>query len=174
MIRLSPYPFNLLNVLFAATNISLFHFVAGTALTLLKIALHVYIGANLTSLAKHILGEEEDLTEDEIRVEKLRNIAMVLGSILAFVGMGYIYRITKAAVREANMEQQLEHHFLPPGDEEEEEMGLTLLDSSKLQEPITRDSASIDMWDDWGDEDSDEEDRQSVKFKKDEALAKTD
>ncbi|KAI8066178.1 snare associated Golgi protein-domain-containing protein [Thamnidium elegans] len=171
LIRLSPYPFNLLNVVFAATNISLFHFAAGTALTLLKIALHVYIGANLTSLAKHILGEEEDLTEDEIRVEKLKSFAMVVGTIITFIGMAYIYRVAKAAIKEANLDQP--EHFLPPRDDEEEGVSLTLLGPSKIQEP--RDSISIDNWDDWGDEDSEEEDiTLPTKFKKDEVLAKTD
>lgn len=174
MIRLSPYPFNLLNVVFAATNISLFQFAAGTALTLLKIALHVYIGANLTSLAKHILGEEEDLSEDEIRIEKLKSFAMVVGSIITFIGMAYIYRVAKAAIKEANLDQP--EHFLPPhDDDEEEEMGLTLLGPSKIvEEP--RDSVSIDNWDDWGDEDSDDEEDHTLptKFKKDEVLAKTD
>ncbi|GAA5808099.1 hypothetical protein MFLAVUS_001481 [Mucor flavus] len=171
LIRLSPYPFNLLNVVFAATNISLFHFAAGTALTLLKIALHVYIGANLTSLAKHILGEEEDLSEDEIRIEKLKSFAMIVGTIITFIGMAYIYRVAKAAIKEANLDQP--EHFLPSRDDEEEELGLTLLGPSKIQEP--RDSVSIDNWDDWGDEDSDDEDHTLLtKFKKDEVLAKTD
>lgn len=89
--------------MFAATNLSLATFAAGTALSLFKIALHIYIGANLTSFAKHILGEEE-MTEGEQRAETVRIVAAVLGSILAFGVMAYLYRIAKKAVAEANSE----------------------------------------------------------------------
>lgn len=158
MIRLSPYPFNLLNVLFASTNISLFHFAAGTALTLLKIAFHVYIGANLTSFAKHILGEDEDMTEGQIRAEKVQNFVMVIGSIITFAGMAYIYRVAKAAVKEANTPDHEEMvGFLQEIEEEEE-------DSIEEHELEPRQSVSLDVWDAWGDDD--DEDEEEPTFKK--------
>lgn len=120
LIRLSPYPFNLLNVLFAATEISLAHFAAGTAITLLKIGLHVYIGANLTSFAKHILGEDENMTEGEIRAEKVKTFAVVVGSIISFAVMAYIYRVAKAAVKEANLGDEHQVGFFTNRDEEQD------------------------------------------------------
>ncbi|KAG1451644.1 hypothetical protein G6F46_010039 [Rhizopus delemar] len=127
LIRLSPYPFNLLNFLFGATSIPFTHFVAGTAISLTKIALHVYIGANLTSFAKHILGEDndEDMTEGEIRAERLKYTTMILGSLISFGVMAYIYRLTKAAIAEANATEESEEMqgFLshPREDEGEEQ-----------------------------------------------------
>lgn len=169
LIRFSPYPFNLLNVFFAATNISLFQFSAGTAISLLKIALHVYIGANLTSFAKHVLGEDDDLSETEQRVIKIRFAAAIFFSLLAFVVMAYLYRVAKAAVAEtasADEEQMafLNHHdeeegFLDAVDEEEEEGSVheTVHSNRVVEEP--RDSVSLDAWDAWGD-DSDNDDEQ--------------
>ncbi|KAI9033829.1 snare associated Golgi protein-domain-containing protein [Phycomyces nitens] len=121
LIRLSPYPFNMLNMLFAATDISLYHFTLGTAITLTKIALHVYIGANLTSFAKHVLGEEEELTDEEKRSDMVRYIAAGVGSILAFGVMGYVYVVAKQAVKEASEEDQQNEEnmaFLRPNEDQ--------------------------------------------------------
>ncbi|ORZ07885.1 snare associated Golgi protein-domain-containing protein [Absidia repens] len=114
LIRLSPYPFNLLNVLFAATDIPLSHFALGTALSLIKIGLHVYIGANLTSFAKHVLGGEDDLTESEKRAETVREIVIVIGSILATAVMVYVYFVAKRAVEEVKQESDESQAFLDP------------------------------------------------------------
>ncbi|KAG0273828.1 Transmembrane protein 64 [Linnemannia exigua] len=51
LIRLAPYPFNLMNALLSATHIPLSTFALATALSLTKLALHVYIGSTLSSLA---------------------------------------------------------------------------------------------------------------------------
>ncbi|CAO3618213.1 unnamed protein product [Cunninghamella blakesleeana] len=114
LIRLSPYPFNLLNVMFAATEIPLSHFVFGTALSLIKIGLHVYIGANLTSFAKHVLGDEEGLSESEKRVETIREIAIVVGSILATCVMMYVYFVAKEAIKEVQQQSDEQMAFLGP------------------------------------------------------------
>jgi hypothetical protein len=171
LIRLSPYPFNLLNVLFASTDISLFHFAAGTAITLLKIALHVYIGANLTSFAKHILGEDEDMTEGQIRAEKLQNFIVVIGSVVTFAGMAYIYRVAKAAVKEANETHDNEEMvgFLDESQHEEHQ-------EHEEHELEPRQSVSLDVWDAWGDDDDEDEDDEEEETtpKKVEALGKND
>ncbi|KAI8644213.1 snare associated Golgi protein-domain-containing protein [Parasitella parasitica] len=164
LIRFSPYPFNLLNVLFAATNISLFQFAAGTGISLLKIALHVYIGANLTSFAKHVLGEDQDLSESEQRVMKIRFAAAIFFSLLAFVVMGYLYRVAKAAIAETAATDEEQMSFLNHQDEEEglldavddgnnsiNESTLQVNTNSVADEP--RESVSLDAWDAWGDDD---------------------
>lgn len=203
LIRLSPYPFNLLNVLFAATDIKLSHFAVGTALSLLKIALHVYIGANLTSFAKHVLGEDEDMSEDELRIENIKYVAMMFFSIIAFVVMAYLYRVAKAAVAEANNldEEQmsfLNHHdeevgFLDDDDSEDENnnakstpvnldvhttSNTAVATDNQLHMNETRDNISLDNWDNWGDDDSDSDVAEQViplnqKLKK-EGLGKSD
>ncbi|KAG2191401.1 hypothetical protein INT46_007848 [Mucor plumbeus] len=187
LIRFSPYPFNLLNVFFAATNISLFQFAAGTAISLLKIALHVYIGANLTSFAKHVLGEDGDLSEVEQRVMKIRFAAAIFFSLLAFVVMAYLYRVAKAAVAEttnADEEQMsfLNHHdeeegFLDAVNEEDEVEEEHILNNSNspvvVDEP--RDSVSLDAWDAWGDDsDNDDDHQQHVQPIKKTAIGKDD
>ncbi|KAI8141477.1 snare associated Golgi protein-domain-containing protein [Fennellomyces sp. T-0311] len=140
LIRLSPYPFNLLNVLFAATDISLRDYTLGTALTLIKIGLHIYIGANLTSFAKHILGEDEDLTEAEQTAETVRMVSVILGSLLSTAVMGYIYVIAKRAVAEANLEEN---------DAEQ----MAFLDRRE------GDNTSLVDWMEWHDDDDEDEDR---------------
>ncbi|KAG0335295.1 hypothetical protein BG000_007644 [Podila horticola] len=51
LIRLAPYPFNILNLALSATHIPLGTFALATALSLTKLTLHVYIGSTLSSLA---------------------------------------------------------------------------------------------------------------------------
>ncbi|KAG0086583.1 hypothetical protein BGZ93_004178 [Podila epicladia] len=51
LIRLAPYPFNILNLALSATHIPLRTFALATALSLMKLTLHVYIGSTLSSLA---------------------------------------------------------------------------------------------------------------------------
>ncbi|CAO3654679.1 unnamed protein product [Mucor fragilis] len=186
LIRFSPYPFNLLNVFFAATNISLFQFAAGTAISLLKIALHVYIGANLTSFAKHVLGEDDDLSETEQRVMKIRFAAAIFFSLLAFVVMAYLYRVAKAAVAEtasADEEQMafLNHHdeeegFLDAVDDNDEnsvhEPAAPLNSNHVAEEP--RDSVSLDAWDAWGDDSDNDNDQPAVVQPMKKALAGKD
>lgn len=94
----------------------------GTAITLLKIALHVYIGANLTSFAKHILGEDGDMTEGQIRAEKVKTFAVIVGSFITFAVMAYIYRVAKQAVKEANEGQE----FISARQQQDEERDIEL------------------------------------------------
>lgn len=54
LIRLAPYPFNLVNLALAVTNISLPRYSIATALSLFKLNTHVLIGANLVALNQEI------------------------------------------------------------------------------------------------------------------------
>ncbi|KAI8997017.1 snare associated Golgi protein-domain-containing protein [Pilobolus umbonatus] len=137
LIRLSPYPFNVLNVLFSATDISLLEFTLGTAITLTKIALHVYIGANLTSFAKHILGEDSDMTESDLRAERIRYISMVVGSALAVCVMVYIYSLVKQAVKEAVVQTEESVSFINNRYDEERDVS---------------DMISMEDWNEWDNE----------------------
>ncbi|KAJ3342020.1 hypothetical protein HDU93_003542 [Gonapodya sp. JEL0774] len=51
VVRVAPYPFSLMNVLLSTTRISFLTFFIATAISLLKIALHVYIGSTVHDLA---------------------------------------------------------------------------------------------------------------------------
>lgn len=129
------------NVLFAATNISLRDYTIGTALTLTKIALHVYIGANLTSFAKQFLDEEDDseMTDSERRANTARTIAMIIGSVLATGVMIYIYIVAKRAVKEVEQEEQ-----------QDDQESLAFL-SRQAQED--HDDASLEDWMEWHEDD---------------------
>lgn len=93
--------------MFAATDISLATYTLGTAVSLIKIGIHVYIGATLPSFAKHILGEDDDDPVDE-GTQIFRFTAMVLGAILSFGVMIYIYFIAKKAVEDVIRENDSE------------------------------------------------------------------
>ncbi|KAI9144262.1 hypothetical protein BKA69DRAFT_1022485, partial [Paraphysoderma sedebokerense] len=56
-IRLAPYPFNIFNVLLSTTLITFRDFILATALSLVKIAIHIYIGSQLHSLTDMISGK---------------------------------------------------------------------------------------------------------------------
>lgn len=162
MIRISPYPFNMLNFLFAATNISVFHFALGTAISLLKIAFHVYVGANLTSFVKHLLGEDDDLTPEQLRVEKIKFFVAIAFSILATVVIIYIYRIARQAVKEANESDPLDDEEQMASllnhqeqDDDPDEIELEPHTSTQV-DTLPRDSMSLDTWDNWGDDDDDD------------------
>ncbi|KAI7853446.1 snare associated Golgi protein-domain-containing protein [Circinella umbellata] len=140
LIRISPYPFNILNVLFAATDISLRDFAFGTAISLTKIALHIYIGSSFTSFAKRILGDDSDLTDDERTAETMRIVSAIVGSILSFGVMTYIYIITRRAVAELN------------NNEETDAESMAFLNRN---EP---DNNSVVSWTEWNEEDDEEDD----------------
>lgn len=100
--------------MFSATEIPLSTYTLGTAISLVKIAIHVYIGATLPSFAKHILGEDDGEAVDTA-TEVFRYTAMVLGSVLAFSVMIYVYFVAKKAVEEVIQEDNLETRgFLNP------------------------------------------------------------
>lgn len=167
-----------MNFLFSATNISLFHYTLGTAISLFKIALHVYVGANLTSFAKHILGEEDEqeLTPEQIKIQKIRYFVIFLLCILAAGLFAYIYRIAKKAVAEANAlddEEQLGFLSHQELDEDEEEIELQAHHTVAMDTHEPRDSMSIDNWDNWGD-DEDESDHEESKTPKSKLMAKHD
>ncbi|KAI7897888.1 snare associated Golgi protein-domain-containing protein [Cokeromyces recurvatus] len=176
LIRISPYPFNLLNFFFASTSIPLSHFVAGTAISLLKIALHVYIGANLTSFVDHLLGKDGDLTEAQLRAMKVKYVAFIIFTLLAIVVMAYLYQIAKTAVAAESIDDEEQVSFLNHRQEEEEDDDVnastvtilssgTVISSSSIiplnshHERTIRDnnsssSISLDAWDAWEDEES--------------------
>ncbi|GAB5585378.1 Tlg2-vesicle protein [Umbelopsis nana] len=93
--------------MFSATDIPLSTYALGTAISLVKIAIHVYIGATLPSFAKHILGEDGEEPVDTA-MEVFRYAAMALGGIVAFGVMIYVYFVAKKAVEEVIQEDSLE------------------------------------------------------------------
>ncbi|KAJ1958333.1 Tlg2-vesicle protein [Dispira parvispora] len=88
LIRLSPYPFNLVNALLSGTQIPLKTFTLATAVSLIKLNTHVYIGANLTTFSNAIFE----------RRSPWQVVLMVVGICMGVGVMVYIYRITQRMV----------------------------------------------------------------------------
>ncbi|KAI9497871.1 snare associated Golgi protein-domain-containing protein [Zychaea mexicana] len=155
LIRLSPYPFNILNVLFSATDISLRDFTLGTAISLTKIGIHIYIGSSFTSFSKRILGDDDDMTDDERTADNIRIAATVIGSFLSFGVMAYIYAVTKRAVAQAN-------------NEENDVESMAFLNRNDT------DNGSLVDWTEWHDDEEEEEDEDSYARSRPQRRASTD
>ncbi|CAG8513921.1 13878_t:CDS:2 [Funneliformis caledonium] len=89
LIRLAPYPYNVLNTLLSATHLSFKTFVGATALSLFKLMIHVWIGSKLSSFSAHYtLKETNDIstTSNNNSQDVLKAIMMIIGiSIVDFV-----------------------------------------------------------------------------------------
>ncbi|KAF9975000.1 hypothetical protein BGZ73_001453 [Actinomortierella ambigua] len=110
LIRLAPYPFNLMNALFSATHIPFFTYFAGTAVSLVKLALHVYIGSTLSSLIGTPTtpppsdgGDDTPPPPAEDGSRALKIVVMVFSMILAIVVGAYVWNIALKEIEE--MEQ---------------------------------------------------------------------
>ncbi|KAK3815216.1 MAG: snare associated Golgi protein-domain-containing protein, partial [Benniella sp.] len=102
LIRLAPYPFNIMNALLSATHIPLYTFALATGLSLLKLMLFVYIGSTLSSLAGND-GNDDDTPKnpDEVHGHKLQKVAMILGIILGIGVGGYVWLIASREVEKS-------------------------------------------------------------------------
>ncbi|KAG0215530.1 Tlg2-vesicle protein [Mortierella sp. GBA30] len=91
LIRLAPYPFNIMNALLSATHIPLPIFGLATAMSLVKLMLHVYIGSTLSSLAG---GTDEG----DKHGKALKIVVMILSIILGMGVGGYVWIVAKREV----------------------------------------------------------------------------
>ncbi|KAI1316045.1 hypothetical protein EDD11_010509 [Mortierella claussenii] len=105
LIRLAPYPYNIMNALLSATHIPLLTFALATGLSLLKLTLHVYIGSTLSSLTE---GDDDDNTKNPDGTPKdpdvdhgskrLKFVFMILGIIFG-IGIGaYVWWVARQEV----------------------------------------------------------------------------
>ncbi|KAK3839149.1 MAG: snare associated Golgi protein-domain-containing protein, partial [Linnemannia elongata] len=110
LIRLAPYPFNVMNALLSATHIPLSTFALATALSLTKLALHVYIGSTLSSLAPTITPPEGETTNPDgslppttpvnnnTHVRNLKIVFMVISIIIGFAVGAYVWTVAKREI----------------------------------------------------------------------------
>ncbi|RKP07661.1 snare associated Golgi protein-domain-containing protein, partial [Thamnocephalis sphaerospora] len=94
LIRLAPYPYNLMNALLSLTSLPLKVFATATAVSLLKTITHVAVGANLENLTDALMHNPS--------VGKL-----LLGLLTVLLGIGvtvYLYRLTARIVQEMEAE----------------------------------------------------------------------
>ncbi|KAF9346843.1 hypothetical protein BGX26_001637 [Mortierella sp. AD094] len=104
LIRLAPYPFNVMNALLSATHVPLSTFTLATAISLSKLILHVYIGSTLSSLATlpSIPSDENDdgtVPNDPNSHGRNLKIVVMLISMLLGIGVGgYVWIVAKREI----------------------------------------------------------------------------
>jgi hypothetical protein len=116
LIRLAPYPFNVMNALLSATHIPLSTFALATALSLTKLALHVYIGSTLSSLAPIAATPEGETTNSDGSLppptdptatptpannahgRNLKIVFMVVSIIIGFAVGAYVWTVAKREI----------------------------------------------------------------------------
>ncbi|KAG0279871.1 hypothetical protein BGZ96_001797 [Linnemannia gamsii] len=109
LIRLAPYPFNIMNAILSATHIPISTYILATAISLIKLTLHVYIGSTLSTLT----GGDEDDTDPEKdpnnHGKRVKVFLLVTGIILG-IGVGlYVWAVAKreiAITEAARMERR--------------------------------------------------------------------
>ncbi|KAF9961180.1 hypothetical protein BGZ72_004510 [Mortierella alpina] len=111
LIRLAPYPFNVMNALLSATHIPLSTFTLATALSLTKLALHVYIGSTLSSLAGPPTippptddgstgegGTDGQLPITDTHGRNLKIFVMIISMILGIAVGAYVWMVAKREI----------------------------------------------------------------------------
>ncbi|KAI7819214.1 snare associated Golgi protein-domain-containing protein, partial [Gamsiella multidivaricata] len=94
LIRLAPYPYNIMNALLSATHIPLHTFALATAISLIKLTLHVYIGSTLSSLT----GDDDPDEPNKGHGKKVKVFVMIVGIILG-IGVGaYVWMVAKREI----------------------------------------------------------------------------
>lgn len=104
LIRIAPYPYNLLNVILASSqNLSLRTYTSCTALSLLKVILHCWFGAGLHDLSELHSGKQHDDPADRQRDEVKRYCTWA--GVLLCVGLFvYLHHVAKKAIKRAQDE----------------------------------------------------------------------
>lgn len=109
LIRIAPYPYNLLNVVLAsAPSLSLQTYTACTALSLCKLVLHTWIGAGIRDLSAAYGGGEEggdSAPHDDSRHERVKAGVTWGGIVLCCILFVYLTHIAKKAIARAQEAQ---------------------------------------------------------------------
>ncbi|KAG0348071.1 hypothetical protein BG004_006126 [Podila humilis] len=100
MIRLAPYPYNILNLALSLTHIPISTFAAATALSLLKLSLHVYIGSTLSTLTSTPPPNDggEPAPDPNAGSKPLRIFVLVTGIIVGVIVGGYVGLLAKREI----------------------------------------------------------------------------
>ncbi|KAG0056132.1 hypothetical protein BGZ83_006227 [Gryganskiella cystojenkinii] len=101
LIRLAPYPFNVMNALLSATHISLPTYALATAISLFKLTLHVYIGSTLSTLTNEPDENDGDDPSNPGKKDhgKALKIFVMVVSIFLGIGVGaYVWLVAKREV----------------------------------------------------------------------------
>ncbi|KAJ3182232.1 Tlg2-vesicle protein [Gaertneriomyces sp. JEL0708] len=97
LIRLAPYPYSMISVVFATTSMPLERYIIATALSLFKLLLYVYIGSSV-----------RDLT-DTSNMTPARVVALICGMLIAIGVLVYLTLTVRRvlAAAEAGQEEEV-------------------------------------------------------------------
>lgn len=104
LIRLAPYPYNVMNVLLAACpSLRWKTYIGCTALSLLKVVIHTAIGSGIRSFKSfHGVGEGDGIdgekTASEQRSSDLAKYSTIFGAILCVLLFVYLSHVARKAV----------------------------------------------------------------------------
>jgi uncharacterized membrane protein YdjX (TVP38/TMEM64 family) len=109
LIRIAPYPYNLLNVILASSPaLTLKTYTACTALSLCKLVLHTWIGAGLHSLSE-LHGTDttgEPLSVEDQQRQDVRWYSTCFGVVLCISLFFYLTHLAKRALAKAQSEHE--------------------------------------------------------------------
>ena len=101
LVRLAPYPYNIMNVLLAACpSLTMRRYVGCTALSLLKVGIHTSIGAGIHSFTGYygVLPEDETHPEHNDSPSDLARWSTGIGIVLCILLLVYLGYIARRAV----------------------------------------------------------------------------
>ncbi|KAF9089376.1 hypothetical protein BGX23_006728 [Mortierella sp. AD031] len=110
LIRLAPYPFNVMNAILSATHIPLSTYIPATAISLVKLTLHVYIGSTLSTLAGGDGDKGGENKDPNNHGKRLKVFVLVMGIIFGIGLSVYIWIVASreiAITEAARMERRL-------------------------------------------------------------------
>ncbi|KDQ64801.1 hypothetical protein JAAARDRAFT_28438 [Jaapia argillacea MUCL 33604] len=128
LIRLAPYPYNVMNCLLAASpTLTLRTYTVCTALSLFKVIIHTSIGSSIHSFAGYHLHGADGIAEETKPEEEsqLNTISTVVGVALCIAILAYLSYVARRAV-----DEELEDDILHSADNEER---LTFLSADDLE-----------------------------------------
>lgn len=101
LIRLAPYPYNVMNCLLAASKVTLPVYFWATAISLFKIALYTWVGGRIHSFSHHAAGVVgDDVPEDEAEADHVARLYTGGGVVLCIGIFIYLSVVARRAVDE--------------------------------------------------------------------------
>ncbi|KAG8932985.1 hypothetical protein FRC02_000259 [Tulasnella sp. 418] len=110
LIRLSPYPYNLMNALLASSRISFTTYTSCTALSLFKVLIHTTIGASIHKFSDyhtHSGKGDNSATEDsESDTNFMNRVWTIVGVVMCVALLVYLSWVARKAVNDADDEDE--------------------------------------------------------------------
>ncbi|CAG8542081.1 1355_t:CDS:2 [Ambispora leptoticha] len=113
LIRLAPYPYNILNTLLSATHISLRVYAIATAISLFKLVIHVWIGSKISSFTEHLKGNSDSSNFNEIHLDPMRIIPVMIGVSIGLGVIIYVWILARRSIKE--VEENISNEMLEEG-----------------------------------------------------------